>query len=105
MGDALIGILELAVSIAAGTVYGTPDRPRPRYLRHVVRGVAFGGAIAALLVLAGVLQNGIPTFAIFVWALCGMIVFLGEYDLGNGWIALAAWGLAGALLVTALVVA
>lgn len=102
MGDVLVGLLELATVVAAATVYGTPARPRPRYLRLTVRLIALGGAIGAMLILTGVFRNLVPTPVTVIWALCGLILLLAEHELGNRWISLAAWGSAATLLVVAL---
>lgn len=105
MGDilvgVLVGVLEFSLSIAALTVYGTPERPKPIFLRALVRVVAFGGAIAASLSLAGLVDLAwIPRVALLPWFLCAMIVLLAEYDLGDRWIAISAW--ASALLIVGL---
>jgi hypothetical protein len=52
--------------------------------------------------MTGETEINLRTFVMVVWVLCGMSVLLAEHEFGRGWIALAAWDLATALLVSAL---
>jgi hypothetical protein len=100
----LTGALELLVHVAAGTIYGTPEKPRPAYLRGLVRVVAFAGAMAVFAALAGAVDlGGVPRLVFLPWALCGLIVILAEYELGSKWIGITAWAVVVALFVVGLV--
>lgn len=74
-------LLDLLVSILAGGIYGTEKRPRPAWLRNVVRLVAFGGAaISVATMLSG---RSAPPLLALLWIGTALIVLIGEYELGS----------------------
>lgn len=84
-------ILELIFALLAITIYGTEERPRSPIWRNTVRIIAFGGALLSGLGLLGLIPViDYPIAAMVLWIVCGLIVLVGEYEVGSKRVTIAA---------------
>lgn len=84
-------ILELIVMFLARTIYGSEGRPRHPFWRNLIRFIAFGGALASVCNMLGLIgEIEFSIIIVIIWSICSLIVVCAEYYIGSKKVAYAA---------------